>query len=389
MPLPLLSAVAAVALLAGGRAAMAQTIRVEAPTAPPAGEHRPALPRVDAYVDDADAAHPVWCKFTVDEDDYSATVDLPGGDSAVVQGTLKDGVLDGFVAANGFTKFNGPFNGKTFDVPISGHTYHFKRADSTAILLPTGPDQKLAPVAEADADGWHSPRPGGWAVHTQPGGVTLDSGDGRDEVGYFYVAQPNTADPMDFIAAVLKASGIADAKRGNSMKSTGDNSASAMVGYSFTGRDNVDRRLTISVAIGRGSAPHTAWVGVVLYPATGPGSGAESILKDLQDHMRPSDASATPSADNPLAPAAKDPYVGLFADGQLTVTVHADAAAGGYAGTIVKGDRKFELTATKSTDGLSGTFGDGAGHGFPLTMAVDATGVMTLKTGDLTYTLKP
>ena len=401
MPANWIHAVALAGLLVGGPAALAQTARMDAPAAPAVTDRRPTFGQTEAYVDDADPAHPIVVKFAVEKDDYTANVDH-GDDGVLVTGTLADGKLTGSVMGRNVStpNFSVPMDGRTLDLSLFGAVRHLKHVDPNVTSLPARPGGAPVAVAETTINGWRFPQPDGWAVRAQPGGVTATSPDGRAGFGLYYLADPGTTDPVAVVNQLLKQNGashVADAGRNSTL---GEHASRLAIDLTYTNGGGVDRHLHVEVTTRKDpGASHAVWVGVAdATPDVWVAQGTALIC--MADHVRPADAGspsdtattpAAATADNPLGAPPKDAYVGTFSDATLTVTVEADAdhPAGGYAGTIVRGTRRFTLAATRGADGLTGTFDDGAGHAFAATATVDAAGVMTLQTGGATYTLKP
>jgi hypothetical protein len=374
---------AAVGLLACGRAAVAQNLKLDAPTPPP-GHHRPAPPLIEAYVDASDPAHPVVLKFSVvDVTTYAAEVPAPAGGSIWVTGFLKDALMDTTVTEpDGHSKsLNVRVDGKTIDLPLLGRDRHFTRVDTSVVRFPQQPGGPPQPVREVDDRGWHYPLPDGWVADVQPGGVSVSSPDHTRGFGFFSLSGLDTADPGQLVRRVVEQNGATSAKVLSKSFTPLNDTSEASFDIAFAGADHVARHLFVDAKVDLPATAKTGWVTVVV-TLPDDWKASSDALHDMTDRVRPTAGVAAPAA-------GADAFAGVFSDGQLTVTVRRDAARPGsaYSGSIRRGDRTYELAATAGVEGLTGTFTDAAGHAFPLTATVDG-GTMTLRTGSTTYALR-
>jgi hypothetical protein len=118
-----------------------------------------------------------------------------------------------------------------------------------------------------------------------------------------------------------------------------------------------------------------------LLPLTGCGQGNRSTPGEGM--MSQSEAGTVASAHD--APAtAPSAVAGRYLSETLTVDL-SDAAAGGYAGTVILGGQMFPLTATGDGKRLEGSY-DANGQAVPFTATV-ADHTMTFTAGGTSYTL--
>lgn len=87
---------------------------------------------------------------------------------------------------------------------------------------------------------------------------------------------------------------------------------------------------------------------------------------------------AFPGFSDSANPAAADPYVGRFTDGQLTLSLQA--AAGGYTGQLALGAEAYPVSARRNGDRVEGTMNAPTGQ-YGIIVAASAEGVVLSNAG--------
>ena len=135
-------------------------------------------------------------------------------------------------------------------------------------------------------------------------------------------------------------------------------------------------------ATGSAAQTDTAQTGTPVASPDTPSSNTE--LSNTTPSTQPSGVNPLNSVTNPLAPPAPDPFVGVFSDDALTLTL--SGTAGAYTGSLDLRGQIYPVQAATSGNVLNGTFSSG-GATFAFTATLEGT-VLRLESDGNAFTLE-